>query len=64
MYSIIGVDGNAFAVMGYVMQAMRTCGKTRAEIENYRKAAMRSTYNNLIVVSEEMCRSLNELTKQ
>lgn len=64
MYSIIGTDGNAFAIIGYVMQSMRTCGKTQAEIDNYRKAAIRSTYSNLIVVSEEMCRSLNELTKQ
>ncbi len=64
MYSIIGKDGNAFAIIEYVMQAMRICGKTQKEIDDYKKAAMHSTYSNLLVVSEEMCQSLNELNKR
>ena len=61
MYSIIGVDGNAFAVMGYVIGAMRLSGRTQAEIDDYKKRATSSTYENLLSVSEEMCEMLNEL---
>ena len=51
MYTLVGVDGNAFAVMGYVAKAMRREGFTRDEIEEYRKAAMSGDYSNLLCVS-------------
>lgn len=60
MYTIVGVDGNAFAIIGYVINAMRICGKTREEIERYKAEAIKSDYNNLLVVSEDMCQALNE----
>jgi hypothetical protein len=34
-YTLIGVNGNAYCVMGYVACAMRTCGKRQAEIAAY-----------------------------
>ena len=41
-YNLVGVDGNAFAVMGYVRNAMRAEGFSRKEIEDYSKDAMSS----------------------
>ncbi len=59
MYTLLGVNGNAFAIMGYVINAMRACGKTQGEINKYKEEAMKSDYNNLLVVSENMCRRLS-----
>ena len=59
-YSLVGIDGNAFSVMGYVSQCMRKEHMSREEIENYRKDAMSGDYNNLLVVSQEMIDFLNE----
>ena len=59
-YTLVGVDGNAFAVMGYVRRAMKRCRKTGAEIDAYSKDAMSSDYNHLIAVSIEMIDKLNE----
>ena len=58
-YDLVGVDGNAFSVMGYVRKAMRQCGKKSDEIEAYTKDAMSSDYNHLLVVSCEMVDKLN-----
>lgn len=57
-YSLVGVNGNAFAVMGYVIKAMRECGCSKDEISSYQTKAMSSDYNNLLVVS---CDKLEEL---
>jgi hypothetical protein len=58
-YTLVGIDGNAFSVMGYVSQCMKQEGMSRQEIEDYRKEAMSGDYNNLLVVSQEMIDFLN-----
>lgn len=58
-YTLVGVDGNAYAIMGYVMRAMRREGKSKEEIEAYRYDATKSDYNELICVSCEMLDKLN-----
>ena len=58
-YSLIGVDGNAFSVMGYVSKAMKREHKPQKEIDAYLKDAQSSDYNHLIAVSVEMCENLN-----
>lgn len=58
-YSLIGVDGNAFSVMGYVAKAMRECHKSKEEIDAYYKDAMSGDYNNLLCVSMDMLEILN-----
>lgn len=50
-YSLIGVDVNAFAVMGYVRSAMKECGFNKKDIDSYLKRAMSAGYDNLIVES-------------
>lgn len=50
MYSLIGVDGNAFSIMGYTATAMKNTGFTRDEISQMYSEAMSSDYDNLLVV--------------
>lgn len=61
MYSLVGVDGNAYAIMGYVARAMKECGKTADEVSEYTKQAKSSDYNHLVIVSEDMCDELNKI---
>ncbi len=62
-YNLVGVDGNAFAVMGYVRNAMRAEGFSRKEIEDYTKDAMSSDYSHLISVSCDMVDECNSRRK-
>jgi hypothetical protein len=50
-YNLVGINGNAFSVMGYVANAMRECGFKRDAIDEYRRNAMSSDYDHLISVS-------------
>lgn len=58
-YTLVGVDGNAYAVMAYVRNAMQKEGKSNEEINNYLKDAQSDDYHHLIAVSVEMCAKLN-----
>jgi hypothetical protein len=58
-FTLVGVDGNAYSVMGYVTRCMRTCLKTKEEQDAYLKDAMSSDYNHLLAVSCEMIDKLN-----
>lgn len=59
-YDLVGVDGNAFSVMGYVSNAMRRSGFTKKEIDDYHNDAMSSDYNHLLAVSVEMVDTVND----
>lgn len=59
-YCLVGVDGNAIAVMGYVSLAMQQTGFTIDEINSYRKEAMSGDYNNLLCVSKEYIDKCNQ----
>ena len=58
-YTLVDVDGNAFAIMAYVRSAMMREGKSNEEIDNYLKDAQSSDYQHLLQVSVEMCEKLN-----
>ena len=58
-YSLVGVDGNAFAVMAYVAKAMEKEGKTVEEIRAYCVLAEAGDYNNLLCVSQDVIDALN-----
>lgn len=58
-YTLIGVDGNAFAFMGYVVRAMKLEHKSKDEIDAYIRNAKSSDYTHLIAVSVDMCEELN-----
>lgn len=59
-YTLEGIDGNAFAVVGYVRRAMKEQGFTKAEIEDFNARAKSSDYNHLLRVSIEMIDECNE----
>ena len=63
-YDLVGVDGNAFAVMGYVLKAMKECKISKEEQSDYQTKAMSGDYNNLLTVSIEMIDKCNEITEE
>ena len=63
-YDLVGVDGNAFAVMGYVLKAMKECKMSKEEQSDYQTKAMSGDYNNLLTVSIEMIDKCNEIVEE
>lgn len=59
-YSLIGVDGNAYAVMGYVREAMRHEGYSKEQIKAFIDKATSSDYNNLLVVCNKQIEEINK----
>jgi hypothetical protein len=51
--SLIGHDGNAFAIMGAVTKAMRRAGVSREEQDEYFKEATAGDYNQLLATTME-----------
>ena len=49
MYSLVGVDGNAFAVMGYTARALKQSGH-RDLVDKMHAEATAGDYDNLIMV--------------
>lgn len=62
-YNLVGIDGNAYNVMGYVANAMKREGKQKWEIDAYIAAAMSGNYDNLLCVSFDVIENLNEKYK-
>ncbi len=48
-YDLVGVDGNAFSVMGYTSRALKQTGH-RDLVDQMHKEAMSGDYNNLLCV--------------
>jgi len=59
-YDLVGVDGNAYSVMGYVKRAMANEKFTKDEINNYLNDAMSDDYDHLLYVSIQMIEKCNE----
>ena len=60
-YTLVGVDGNAYAIMGYVRTAMKRVKMTKEDIDAYTKDATSSDYYHLLVVSCEMIDKVNDI---
>jgi hypothetical protein len=58
-YDLVGVDGNAYSVMGYVVRAMRNEHLSIEEQNNYKTQAMSGDYDNLLIESVKMIDKLN-----
>jgi len=63
-YNLVGIDGNAFCIMGYVTRCMKKEKKNREQIDKYLKEAQSSDYNNLLCVSMDMVEKLNKETEE
>lgn len=48
---LVGEDGNAFAILGRVMRAMKLANVSPELIEQYRVEATSGDYNNLLVTT-------------
>ena len=48
---LIGQDGNAFAIMANVKQALKRAGADKEYIDEYLKEATSGDYNHLLTVS-------------
>ena len=59
-YTLVGVDGNAYVVMGYVKDAMREVGMNQGEREAYVADATSGDYNHLLRTSMDMLDKCNE----
>jgi hypothetical protein len=62
-YDLVGIDGNAFAIIGYTSRAMKETGFTYDEIADYKRSAMKSDYDNLLYVSAQKIDEANERAK-
>ena len=58
-YSLVGVNGNAFSIMGYVRESLRKEG-LKDKIKEYTQKATAKDYNHLIVVSLEYIELANK----
>lgn len=58
-YTLVGCDGNAFAVMGYIAKMLKENGHSRDEIKSYEDAVQSSDYNNLLATSMDMIEMVN-----
>ena len=59
-YSLVGVDGNAYAIMGYTGRAMRRAGFSQDEIHDMYNEAQSGDYSNLICVCDSWIDKVNE----
>ena len=48
---LVGVDGNALSVVGYVAQGLKDAGNSREVIDTYRREALSGDYDNVLRVS-------------
>ncbi len=60
VFSLVGVNGNAFCVMAYVSNAMKKVGYNPSDIAEYRKKATSGDYDMLLCLSMEMIDNCNE----
>lgn len=58
-YSLVGVDGNAFSVMGYTSKVLKREGLGNLVDEMHEKATS-GDYNNLLAVCNEYVGKANE----
>ena len=61
-YNLVGIDGNAYSIMGYVTNAMKEEGFSKAERDEYLRDAMSSNYDHLLYVSIDYIGQCNERT--
>ena len=59
-YDLTGIDGNAYAIMGYVARCMREEHCTKKEIDEYFADAQSGDYEDLVWTSFAMIEKLNE----
>ena len=59
-YNLVGIDGNAYSIMGYVTDAMKEEGFSKPERDEYLRDTTSSDYNHLLCVSIDYVELCNE----
>ena len=62
-YDLVGIDGNAYAIMAYVSRAMKEQKFNRRQIDRYIARAKKKDYNHLLMVSITYIDKCNERAK-
>jgi hypothetical protein len=60
--SLVGIDGNAFALMGHWSRCARKAGRTKQEIDSVLSEAMCNDYNHLVATLARHCVNYWECT--
>ena len=60
-FTLVGVDGNAFSIMSYTINAMKQAGFSNSEISAYQHDCMSNDYDSLIAKSMGMIDECNEI---
>lgn len=58
-YTLVGVDGNAYSIMGYTARALKQAG-LRDKVDEMYKEATSGSYSNLIAVCDKYVQMANE----
>jgi len=58
-YDLVGIDGNAYSIIGYVTDAMIREEYSKQEIDEYNVDAKSGDYSYLLRVSAKMIEKLN-----
>lgn len=62
-YNLVGVDGNAYSIMGYTSKALKNEGLGDKVDEMYKRATS-GDYYNLIAVCDEYVQMANEVANK
>lgn len=62
-YSLVGVDGNAFSIMGYTSRALKREG-LRDKVDEMHQRATSEDYDNLIAVCLEYIDMANKAAEE
>ena len=60
-FSLVGIDGNAFSIMGYTAKAMKEASFSKEEIKKYHDDATSGDYHHLVCVSMQWLDKCNAL---
>lgn len=60
-YSLVGIDGNAISILGYVSRAMKENGYSKEAIETYTGEALSGNYDELLALSVAAIDKINRV---
>lgn len=58
-YNLIGQNGNAFSLMGYVIHAMKSEGFSPEEVKAYKEQSTSGSYDNLLMLAVDQIEACN-----
>jgi hypothetical protein len=58
--NLVGVDGNAFSLIGYTSKCLKQAKWSRQDIETFQKIALSGDYYNVIVTCDSVLNETDE----